>query len=58
MMTALLVLLGLSSCATLAIVSAVVLSARGQMPGEVAHEDAAVIGTAEAKARLVPSYSL
>ena len=58
MMIALLVFLGLSACASLAIVSAVVLSARSQMPVD-AEADAAVLtgSPASGKATLVPSFS-
>ncbi len=58
MMIALLVLLGVSSCATLALVSAVALSARSQMPTEAAEAGADVLMTeAAGKATLFPSYS-
>ena len=59
MMIALLVVLGLSACASLAIVSAVVLSARSQMPIDAAEADAAVLtgSPASGKATLVPSFS-
>jgi hypothetical protein len=59
MMIAMLVFLGVSSCATLAIVSAVILSARNQMPTEAAEAEEMVLAgsRASAKAALVPSYS-
>jgi hypothetical protein len=58
MMIAVLVFMGVSSCASLAIVSAVVLSARSQMSIDTADADTAVLtGSAGAKATLVPSYS-
>jgi hypothetical protein len=59
MMIALLVFLGLSACASLAIVSAVVLSARSQMPIEGAETDGTFLtgSPASAKAALVPAFS-
>jgi hypothetical protein len=59
MMIALLVFLGVSACASLAIVSALVLGARSQMPTDSVEADGLVLTGAPAKgnAALVPSYS-
>lgn len=59
MTTAILIFLGLSACASLAIVSAVVVGARRSISGEEAHTSDATEGTREAgsKASWVPAYN-
>lgn len=59
MMIAFLVFMGVSACASLAIVSALVLGARSQMPIESSEANSSVFtgSMAKSQATLVPSYS-